>query len=65
MKINNIRELQNLGINYSVDIDYEEFMKIYREYAKELYYFLTIDTTVPASKPLRLRKNLFHKNDSS
>ena len=51
MKINSNRELQNLGINYSVDIDYKDFIKIYREYAKELYYFLTIDTTVPASKP--------------
>ena len=34
-------------------------MKIYRECTKEPYNFLTIDTTLPASDPLRFRKNLF------
>ena len=31
MKINNKRELQNIGINHSADIDYNDFVKIYRE----------------------------------
>ena len=34
-------------------------MKVYRECAKQPYDFLTIDTTLPASNPLRFRKNLF------
>ena len=34
-------------------------MKFYRECIRELYSFLTIDTTLPASDPLRFRKNLF------
>ena len=59
MKINNKRELQNIAINHSADIDYKDFMKIYREYTKEPFNFLTIDTTLPASEPLRFRKNLF------
>ena len=59
MKINNKRELQNIAINHSADIDYQDFMKIYRECTKEPYNFLTIDTTLPASDPLRFRKNLF------
>ena len=29
MKINNKRKLQNIAINYSVDIDYKDFLKIY------------------------------------
>ena len=29
MKINNKRELQNIAINHSADIDYQDFMKIY------------------------------------
>ena len=29
MKINNKRELQNIAINYSADIDYQDFIKIY------------------------------------
>ena len=67
MKINNKRELQNITINHSADIDYKDFVKIYREYTKEPYSFLTIDTTLPASDPLRFRKNLLpiYKNDSN
>ena len=58
-KINNERELQNIAINHSADIDYQDFMKIYRECTKKPYNFLRIDTTLPASDPLRFRKNLF------
>ena len=68
MKINNKRELQNIGINHSADIDYKDFMKIYRECTKEPYCFLTIDITISASNPpLRFRKKFFLslKNDSS
>ena len=67
MKINNKRELQNIAINHSADIDYQDFMKIYRKYTKEPYHFLTIDTTLPASDPLRFRKILFdsYKNDNN
>ena len=59
MRINNKKELQNIAINHSVEIDYKDFMKIYREYTREPYNFLTIDTTLPASNPLKFRKNLF------
>ena len=59
MKINNRKELQNTAINHSADIDYKDFMNIYRECTKEPFNFLTIDTTLPASDPLRFRKNLF------
>ena len=67
MKINNRKELQNIAINHSPDIDYQDFTKIYRERTKERFNFLTIDTTLPASDPLRFRKNLFdsYKNDSN
>ena len=67
MKINNRNKLQNIAITHSADIDYKNFMKIYRECTKELHSFFTIDTTLPASDPFKFRKNLFHsyKNDSS
>ena len=45
MKINNKRELQNIAINHSADIDYKDFMEIYRECTKDHFNFLTIDTT--------------------
>ena len=35
MKINNNRELQNIALNRSADIDYKDFMEIYRECKKE------------------------------
>ena len=59
MKIDNKRELQNIVINHSADIDYQDFIKIYRDYTKQPYNFLIIDTKLPASGPLRLRKKLF------
>ena len=43
MKIKNRRELQNIATNHSADIDYKDFMKIYRECIKEPYSFLTND----------------------
>ena len=66
MKINNKRELQNITINHSADIDYQDFIKIYRECTKEPCNFLTKDTKLPASDRLRFRKKLFdsYKNDN-
>ena len=59
MKINNKRELQNIAINHSVDIDYKDFLKIYRECTRKPFNFLTIDSTLSASDRLRFIKNLF------
>ena len=58
MKINNRKELQNIAINHSADSDYNDFVRIYRECTKEPYSFLTTDTTLPGSNPLRFRKDL-------
>ena len=65
MKIHIKRELQQIAINHATDIDYKDFMKIYKKAAREPYSFLTIDTTLPANDHLRFRKNLLlpYKND--
>ena len=67
MKINNKRELQNIALNNSADIDYQDFIKIYRKFTKEPYIFLAIDTKLPASDHLRFRKKLLdsYKNDNN
>ena len=67
IKINSRKELQNIAINDSAVIYYKDFMKLYRECTREPHSFWTIDTTLPASDPLRFRKNLFdsYKNDSN
>ena len=36
----------------------QKIYKKYKKYTKNAYSFLTIDTTLPADDPLRLRKNL-------
>ena len=40
MKIPNKRELQQIAPNHSSDIDFKNFMKLYKEYTKEPYSFL-------------------------
>ena len=57
MKIHSRRELQQIAINHSADIDNKDFLKIYRNCTKEPYSFLTIDTTLPASDSMKFRKN--------
>ena len=59
MKINNKIELQNIARDHYADTDHHDFMKMYRKCTKEPFNFLTIDTTLPASNPLRFRKILF------
>ena len=44
-----------MAINHSADIDYKEFVKIYRDCKKDPYNFLTIDTTQFVDK--RFKKN--------
>ena len=60
MKIHKKRVLQNVTANHSADTDYKYFMRIYRNCTSEPYYFLTIDTTLPADNLLRFRKNLLN-----
>ena len=59
METNSRIELKNIAIDHSADIHYQDFLKIYKECTKEPYNFLEIDTKLPASDPLRFRKNLF------
>ena len=58
MKIPNKRELQKIALNHSSDIDFQDFMKIYKKCTAEPYSFLVNDTTLPSDNPLRFRKNL-------
>ena len=58
MKISNKRELQQIALNHSSDIDFNDFMKIFKKYTAEPYSFLVNDTTLSSDDPLRFRKNL-------
>ena len=61
MKIHSKRELQNISINHSADIDYKEFLKTYRNCTREPHFFI-IDITLPADDSMRFRNNF---SDSS
>ena len=58
MTISNKRELQQTAINHLSDVDYKDFMKIYKKCTAEPYSFLVNDTTLLSDDPLRFRKNL-------
>ena len=47
MKIPNKRELQQIVLNHSSDIDFKDFMKIFKKYTAEPYSFLVKYTTLP------------------
>ena len=62
-KIPNKRELQQIAINHSSDINTKDFIEIYRKCTNKPYSFLVVDTTLPSNNSLRFRKNLNITND--
>ena len=58
MKIPNKKDLQQIASNHSCDIDFEDFMKIFKDYTKEPFLFSVGDTTLSPDNPLRFRKSL-------
>ena len=60
MKIPNKRELQQIAINHSSDIDFKDFVKIYKKCTDDPYLFLVNDTMLSSDNPLRFRKNLYN-----
>ena len=60
MNIPNKIELQQIAINHSSDIDFKDFVKIYKKCTNDPYSFLVNDTTLSSDNPLRFRKNLYN-----
>ena len=58
MKIPNKKELQQSALIHSSDIDFKDFMNIYKKCTAKPYSFLVNDTIIPSDDPLRFRKNL-------
>ena len=56
VKIATKRELRQIALNHSSDIDFKDFMKIYKICTTEPY--LVNDTTLRSNDPLTFRKNL-------
>ena len=60
LNIPNKRELQQIAINHSSNIDFKDFVRIYKKCTDEPYSFLVNDTMLSSDNPLRFRKNLFN-----
>ena len=58
MKIPNKRELQQIPSNHSSDIEFNDFMKLYKDYTKEPFSFLLKDTTLPSDNPLTVSEKI-------
>ena len=58
MKTANKKKLQQIALNHSSDIDFKNFMKIYKKCTAEPYSVLVNDTTWSLDNPLRFTKNL-------
>ena len=58
MKSPNKREFQQIALNYSSDIDFKNFIRIYKKCIVDPYYFLVNNTTLPSDNLLKLRKSL-------
>ena len=58
MEIPNKMELQQIALNHSSDIDFKDFIKIYRKCIAEPYSISVNDAILPSDDPLRFRKNL-------
>ena len=58
MKIPNKIELQQIALNYSSDIDFKDFMKIYKKRTAEPSSFLVNYATLAPDNPLTFRKSI-------
>ena len=60
MKIPKKRERQQTAINHSSNIDFKDFIKIYKKCTDKQYSLLVNDTMLSSDNPLRFKKNLFN-----
>ena len=58
MKIPNQRELYQIAFNHLSDIDFQDFMNLYKKCTAKSHSFLVIDATLASDNPVRFRKNL-------
>ena len=61
MKIQNKTELQQVAFNHSSDVDFQDFMNLYKICTGKPYSFLVIDTALASDNSSRFRKNLLER----
>ena len=58
MKIPKKRELQQVAFNHYSDIDFEDFVNLYKKCTSKSFSFLVIQATLATDNSFRFRKNL-------
>ena len=58
MKIPDKRELRQIAISHSSDIDFKDFVNIYEKCTDKPSSLLVNDTTLASNDPLQFRKNV-------
>ena len=61
MKISNKQELHRIASLHSSDIDFKDFINLYKKCTLKPYSFLVIDASLASSNPSRFRKNLLER----
>ena len=61
VKMPNKRELQQIAFNHSSNMDFQDFMNLYKKCIPKLYLPLVIDTTLVSYNPLHFRKKLLER----
>ena len=59
--VKNKRELQQTAFNYTSDIEFQDFMNLYKKCPAKPYSFLVIYTSLASDNLLRFRKNLVER----
>ena len=62
IKISNKWELKQITSHILWDIDFNDFLNLYKKCTKKPYLFLVIDATLASDNPLRFRKKFYRKN---
>ena len=61
MKIPNKQELQQTTFNHLSDIEFREFMNLYKKCTAKPYYFSVIQATLASDNPLNFRQDLLER----
>ena len=61
MKVPSKRQLQQIAFNHSSDIDFQEFMNLYKKCTAKPFLFSVIDITFASDNSSRFRKNLLER----
>ena len=54
MRIPSKRELPQIAFNHSSDIDFKDFMNLYKKFTAKPYFFVVIDATLASDNPERI-----------